>query len=85
MSDDDAIVRQLTNYGDYGAHEAWQVFTNNYLTKTPAQRIVDLRAADTFIETYTQEHTGVTKELGSLVNRKRELESIHRRLREAGR
>jgi hypothetical protein len=65
--------------------EAWATFTQNYLMKTPQQRIVDLKAADTFIETYTQEHTGITKELGSLVNRKRELESIHRRLREAGR
>ena len=82
---DDGVINQLTKYGDMDETEAWDVFKNNYLMKTPAQRIVDLNAVDTFIDVHTAEHTGVTKELGSLLTRRRELESIHRRLREAGR
>jgi hypothetical protein len=85
MNDDDGIIRQLTSYGDFGADQAWDVFKGNYLRKTPEQRIVDLRAADTFIESHTEGHTGVAKELASLLTRKRELEWIHRRLRDANR
>jgi len=81
----DNIVDQLTRYGSAGEEEAWATFTNNYLMKTPEQRKIDLEAADSWITQYTESHTGVTKELSSLVTRRRELESIHRRLREAGR
>ena len=81
----DSIVDQLTKYGDFNEEESWDIFKNNYLAKTPAQRMIDLEAADSWITQYTESHTGVTKELSSLVTRRRELESIHRRLREAGR
>ena len=79
---EDNISKQLTSYGDFGEEESWEIFKNNYLTKTPEQRKIDLVAADSWITQYTESHTGVTKELGSLLTRRRELESIHRRLRE---
>jgi hypothetical protein len=82
---DDGVINQLVKYGDYDESEAWDVFKNNYLMKAPEQRIIDLKAVDTFIDVHTAEHTGVTKELGSLLTRKRELESMHRRLRELNR
>jgi hypothetical protein len=82
---DDGVINQLVKYGDFDENEAWDVLKSNYLRKTPEQRIIDLKACDSFIDVHTAEHTGVTKELGSLLTRKRELESIHRRLRELNR
>jgi hypothetical protein len=81
----DGIIDQLTKFGDFDEEESWAIFTSNYVLKTPEQRKIDLFAADSWITAYTEGHTGVTKELGSLLTRKRELESIHRRLRELNR
>jgi hypothetical protein len=77
----DQIVDQLTKYGDFDEAEAWDVFKNNYLMKTPEQRIIDLKACDTFIEQFNHP----TKEAASVLTRKRELFDIHTRLRQAGR
>ena len=37
------------------------------------QRVADLKIADQWIDKYQQQHTQPTKELGSLIQRRREL------------
>ena len=81
----DELVKALSLYGDHGEEEAWENFKSGFLTKSPEFRKESLRITDGWIATHMEGHTGVTKELGSLLNRKRELESIHRRLRELNR
>jgi hypothetical protein len=83
MSDD--IVRNLSKYGDFDEEVSWDGFRLAYLTKTPEQRRTDLVTASQYIEQYTQQHSQPTKELASLVTRRRDLESIHWQLRRAGR
>jgi hypothetical protein len=77
----DGIVDQLTKYGDFDEDEAWERFKQGYLLKTPESRKIDLAACDSFIEQFNHP----TKEAASILTRKRELESIHRRLRELNR
>jgi hypothetical protein len=77
----DGIVQQLSKYGDYDEAEAWEVWLSGYMMKPAAARIADLRATDQWLETQDRP----TREHASLITRRREMESIHRRLREAGR
>jgi hypothetical protein len=77
----DSVIDQLSKYGDFDEEEAWEVWKNGYVRKHPQARIEDLRAVDLWLD----QQTTVTKEHASLLTRKREMESIHRRLREAGR
>jgi hypothetical protein len=83
MSDD--IVRALSLYGDFDEEASWDGFRAGYLLKTPEQRRADLATASQYIDKYTQEHSQPTRELSSLVTRRRDLEDIHWQLRRAGR
>lgn len=83
MSDD--IVKALSLYGDYDEETSWDLFQTAYHLKTPEQRRTDLITASQYIEKYTQEHNQPTKELSSLITRRRNLEDIHNQLRRAGR
>ena len=81
----DEIVRQMSKYGDYDEETSWSLYKTSYLMKPAAERAADLQKADQWIDHYTSEHTGVTKELASLLTRRRELETLHKTLRGAGR
>jgi hypothetical protein len=77
----DGIIDQLSKYGDYDEDTAWEVWKAGYMMKPAPARIADLRAVDLWLD----QQTTVTKEHASLLTRKREMESIHRRLRDANR
>jgi hypothetical protein len=77
----DGIIDQLSKYGDHDEEESWRLFKAGYMMKSPEARVADLRQTDLWLEQETQ----VTKNHASLLTRKRELESIHRRLRDANR
>ena len=78
---EDGIIKQMTKYGDHDEEESWRLYKAGYMMKSPEARIADLRQTDLWLEQQTQ----ITKEHASLLTRKREMESIHRRLRDAGR
>jgi len=79
---DDAISRALSKFGDYDETEAFDVFKASFMLKPFDARIDDLLSAEKYVNDHLAEKTAPTKELASLVTKKRELESIHRRLRE---
>lgn len=77
----DGIIDQMAKYGDHDEEESWRLFKAGYMMKSPEARIADLKQTDLWLEQQTQ----VTKEHASLLTRKRELKSLHRALRGAGR
>ena len=81
----DSITENLSKYGDYDEAEVWDRFKENFLLKGPRERIENLKSVDIFIESHMEGRSGVTKELGSLLAKKRDLELAHRRLRELNR
>jgi hypothetical protein len=82
---DDQITDSLSKYWEESGDVAWAGFTTGFLTKAPAQPVADLRVADTWIQNYQQENRYPTKELGSLIQRRRELLDIHNSLLKAKR
>jgi hypothetical protein len=82
---EDEIVKQLNAYWEDSPEETWTAWKAGYLLKDPSARIADLKIADQYISAHQQEHTHPTRELASLLSRKRELEDLHWRLRGAGR
>ncbi len=82
---DDQITDSLSKYWEEDGETAWRGFTTGFLTKAPGLRVSDLRIADQWIENYQQQHSQPTKELGSLVQRRRELLDIHAAMLKAGR
>jgi hypothetical protein len=78
----DAIDRVLSKFGDYDESEAFEAFKAAFVLKPVAARIDDLLSAEKYVEEHLAEKTAPTKELASLVTKKRELESIHRKLRD---
>ena len=77
---EDEIVTALNKYWDDEPETSWRAFTAGYLCKSPHRRILDLKTADGWIGQYTQEHNHPSKELASLIMRRRELEDLHRNL-----
>lgn len=82
---DDGLVRALSAYGDFGEEELWDRFKNNFVTRPPEFRIESLKIADQWLKGHQQEDAHPTKELASLLTRKRELRDLHFALRKAGR
>ena len=74
---DDQITNSLSKYWEEDGEQAWRGFTAGFLTKAPAQRVADLKTADQWIENYQQENRYPSKELGSLIQRRRELLDLH--------
>jgi hypothetical protein len=83
--EEDGIIKQLNAYWEDTPEETWAAWKAGYLLKEPAARIADLKIADQHISQHQQEHTHPTRELASLLSRKRELEDAHWMLRKAGR
>jgi hypothetical protein len=81
----DPLTESLSKYWEEDGELAWRGFTTGFLIKAPAQRVADLKTADQWIENYQQEHSQPTKELGSLIQRRRELLDIHASLLKASR
>jgi hypothetical protein len=81
----DAISRALSKFGDYDESEAFEVFKASFVLKPVQARIDDLLSAEKYFEEHLAEKTAPTKELSSLLTKKRELEGLHRRLRELNR
>jgi hypothetical protein len=82
---DDQITDSLSKYWEEDGEEAWRGFTTGFLTKPPAQRVADLKTADQWIDAYQQEHSQPTRELSSLLTRRRELLDLHATLLKAKR
>ncbi len=82
---DDQITDSLSRYWSEDGEQAWRGFATGFLTKAPAQRVADLKVADQWIDNYQQTHTQPTRELGSLIQRRRELLDLHAAMVRAGR
>jgi hypothetical protein len=77
---DDPILDQFKYWG--GAdEESWNGFLTGFSMKSQAARIHDVEMVDTWLA----QQTTLTREHASLVTRKRELLSVHRKLQELGR
>jgi hypothetical protein len=74
---DDQITDSLSKYWEEDGETAWRGFATGFLTKPPAQRVADLKVADSWIDAYQQQHIQPTRELGSLIQRRRELLDLH--------
>ncbi len=81
----DPITESLSKYWEEDDETAWRGFATGFLTKAPAQRVQDLRVADSWIDQYQQTHTQPTRELGSLIQRRRELLDLHAAMLKANR
>jgi hypothetical protein len=82
---DDQITDSLSKYWEEDGELAWRGFTTGFLTKASGLRVADLRVADQWIENYQRENRYPSKELGSLIQRRRELLDIHAALLKASR
>ena len=82
---DDQITDSLSKYWEEDGEQAWRGFTAGFLTKAPAQRVADLKTADAWISQYQDEHAYPTRELGSLIQRRRELLDLHNTMLKAKR
>jgi hypothetical protein len=82
---DDRLTDSLSKYWEEDGEQAWRGFTTGFLIKAPGLRVADLKTADQWIENYQLENRYPSKELGSLIQRRRELLDIHAAMLKAGR
>jgi hypothetical protein len=77
---DDPILNQFKYWGG-ASEESWDGFLAGFSMKPQAARIHDVEMVDSWLA----QQSGLTREHASLLSRKRELLSVHRKLQELGR
>ena len=76
----DAWVKEL--YWEEGEEQLWHKFKGEFVQKPEGARLGDLHAVNQWLD---HEGDRPTKELASLLTKKREMEDLHRTLKAVGR